>query len=264
MPFVAKRIFNWEPVTIDRSWGLETIPEGKLYPLCNSLICRVCGFLYLDMRFSDSEMEALYRGYRDESYVSERERFEPGYAARNLRIMAGRNYINDIEQFLEPYLKFPITILDWGGDTGINTPFRSRCKSHSVFDITARKMVKGAALIKKEDIAGQNYNLFVCSNVLEHVPYPSQSLAEIVEHMGPESVLYIEVPFENIVKKHGHDALIYKKHWHEHINFFSKLSLMRLVNKVGLQLLDLSDTFCASSDTSEVFLLQAVCKIKQG
>ena len=91
MPFVAKRIFNWEPVTIDRSWGLETIPEGKLYPLCNSLICRVCGFVYLDMRFSDSEMEALYRGYRDESYVSERERFEPGYAARNLRIMAGRN-----------------------------------------------------------------------------------------------------------------------------------------------------------------------------
>ena len=61
-------------------------------------------------------------------------------------------------------------------------------------------MVEGAALIKKEDIAGQNYNLFVCSNVLEHVPYPSQSLAEIVEHMGPESVLYIEVPLKTLLK----------------------------------------------------------------
>jgi hypothetical protein len=35
------------------------------------------------MRFDEEEMEALYAGYRCQDYCHSREKFEPGYAARN-------------------------------------------------------------------------------------------------------------------------------------------------------------------------------------
>lgn len=56
MPFISHRVFNWRPVIIDDSWGLNTIPKGTLYSICNTLCCGDCGLIFLDLRFSDSEM----------------------------------------------------------------------------------------------------------------------------------------------------------------------------------------------------------------
>src|SRR5437016_2710182 len=66
MPFIAKRVFGWEPVEIMDDWGLRDIKSGMAYPLCNSVQCASCGVLFLDIRFSDSEMATLYSGYRGE------------------------------------------------------------------------------------------------------------------------------------------------------------------------------------------------------
>ena len=123
MPFVAHRVFGWKPVVIDDSWGLKTIRNGTAYTICNSVYCSDCGFLFLDIRFSEEELKSLYDGYRDKQYTDLREIYEPGYTTRNDSLNAGINYIADIETFLSPYLSFPISILDWGGDTGKNTPF---------------------------------------------------------------------------------------------------------------------------------------------
>ena len=102
--------------------------------------------LFLDMRFDDEEMAALYADYRGEAYTRERDRFEPGYAARNAIMLEGSAYIGQIEAILEPYLGAKPRVLDWGGDTGVNTPFRSRAMQHDVYDISNRPMVEGAAL----------------------------------------------------------------------------------------------------------------------
>ncbi len=90
MPFVAKRVFDWEPVEITSDWGMKTLRVGMAYPLCNSLQCRDCGALFLDIRFSDAEMARLYSGYRDAEYTALRERFEPGYAALNTALASAR------------------------------------------------------------------------------------------------------------------------------------------------------------------------------
>jgi hypothetical protein len=65
MPFVAYRAFGWTPVEITPEWGLRTIQTGMAYPLCNSLQCQACGLLFLDIRFDETEMAALYGGYRE-------------------------------------------------------------------------------------------------------------------------------------------------------------------------------------------------------
>ena len=102
-------------------WGLRDLPLGHAQALCASLCCPSCGTLFLDMRFDDAEMARLYADYRGPAYEAERERFEPGYAARNRGLLAGDAHIPAVEAFLQPHLPARPAVLDWGGDTGLNT-----------------------------------------------------------------------------------------------------------------------------------------------
>ena len=242
MPFIAQRIYGWEPAQIDESWGLKTIPQGIAYSLCNSLLCEQCGLLFLDIRFSDSEMMRLYENYRDNEYTILREKCEPGYTIRNKALLAGMAYIGDVENFLRPYLPKNVRVLDWGGDTGVNTPFKeSDANTIHIYDISGVDSFGRFQKVSKHTAANNSYDLIVCSNVLEHVPFPFKELAHIKSIMGPATVLYIEVPLENLVKVYqgGVKLLEKKRHWHEHINFYSRTSLEMLLACSGLSLLGL-------------------------
>lgn len=240
MPFVAHRAFGWKPVEITDSLGLETIKNGMAYSLCNTVLCRNCDHLFLDIRFSESEMNSLYNGYRERDYTDLREKYEPGYRERNLKLNSGVNYIDDIEDFLSPHLDFPLSILDWGGDTGKNTPYKTRNKLFHVYDISNKsELITGAKKIAIEDAIDTDYDLIVCSNVLEHAPYPADIIHDIKALMCADSVLYIEIPLEDIVRTCDSDTkLVKKRHWHEHINFFSESSIRALLSNSGLEVID--------------------------
>lgn len=241
MPFIAHRVYQWEPALIDDSWGLKTIPMGQAYALCNSLLCSQCGLLFLDIRFSETEMARLYKNYRDEIYTTLREHYEPGYRVRNEGLVLGINYLRDVEAFLKPHLPDTLLVLDWGGDTGVNTPFKENVANEvHIYDISDMETTGRLRKVSKKSTALHHYDLIVCSNVLEHVPYPRKVLAEIKAVMTSTTVLYIEVPLENLVKDYGEGTkLLHKKrHWHEHINFFSQDSLHALLNSSGFSLLN--------------------------
>ena len=260
MPFVAHRTFGWEPVLIDETWGLSTIKNGHAYSICNSLYCGNCGFLFSDIRFSESELSNLYHNYRGAEYNALRESYEPGYTVRNDNLNAGISYIQDIENFLLPHLSFPISILDWGGDTGKNTPFKNQNEALDVYDISGKDVLEGVRKVSKNEAYSKKYNLIVCSNVLEHVPYPSDILFEIINAMDKETVLYIEVPLEDVVFRKKSDLHLLKKHWHEHINFYSEKSLYHLVKNVGLEIKELKimqET--AGGNSSNLY--QIACKL---
>ena len=97
MPFLADRIFGWRPTEITSEWGLRDVPPGMACSICKTMMCEDCGMLFLDMRFDDEEMAALYADYRGEAYTTDRDRFEPGYAARNAIMLEGSAYIGQIE-----------------------------------------------------------------------------------------------------------------------------------------------------------------------
>jgi hypothetical protein len=238
MPFVAKRVFDWEPVEITPDWGMQTLNLGMAYPLCNSLQCEDCGALFLDIRFGDVEMDRLYSGYRAADYTVQRDRFEPGYATRNTTLMERAAYLPLVEAMIEPHLSRPLHILDWGGDTGLNTPFRDGADSVSVYDISGLPMAEGVTAVDRAGLAAAPFNLVVCSNVLEHVPTPAALLAEITSVMRPETLMYLEVPLEAyVVENAGVENLAArKKHWHEHINFFTEAALRALIGRCGLRI----------------------------
>ena len=262
MPFVSHRVFNWRPIVIDETWGLNTISNGKAYSICNTLCCVNCGLIYLDYRFSDYEMSNLYKNYRDEEYVNLRDYYEPGYKERNKLILNGNNYISLVEEFLKPYLKFPISILDYGGDTGKNTPFRNGENKIDIYEISGIDTLPYTNLITKEDAFNKKYDLIICSNVLEHVSFPQIIINELELLMNKDSLLYIDLPYEDILKT-GESIDIYKnkKHWHEHINFFSKQSIIEMFRKTQLEIISL-ETFDLYAGGKNASLFQILCRKK--
>lgn len=252
MPFVAKRALDWESCEITLDWGLRDVSPGHAHALGNTLHCHICGTIFLDMRFDDAEMERLYRGYRDETYARLREQFEPGYRSRNDRLSQGDVHIQQVELLLRPFFPSRPTILDWGGDTGLNTPFRHVATRHDVLDISDKPALANVRKITSADLSEQRYDLVVLSNVLEHIPHPTALLWQVVAHLGT-GLLYVEVPFEPLMREEALDpsepVWRRKRHWHEHVNFFSQRAMRTLLARCGLgiemeSLIELSDGGC--------------------
>jgi hypothetical protein len=262
MPFVAARVFNWHPLEIDESWGLKTIQSGHAYSICNSLLCQNCGLLFLDMRFSDTELERLYSNYRGQAYSELREKFEPGYISRNDLLNEGVPFLAQVEEFIRPYLQFPIALLDWGGDTGINTPFKNENCLFHIYDISNKPVMEGAIAVDVAIATSTQYQLIICSQVLEHTPYPAKVIESMKDAMSDNTLLYIDVPYEEHMRNCAADSLLAKKkHWHEHINFYSSKSLRTLVERCGLEVVD-ENILPVVGREKEYALLQIICKLK--
>ncbi|NNN23771.1 MULTISPECIES: class I SAM-dependent methyltransferase [Pseudomonas] len=236
MPFVAHRVFGWTPVEITEAWGLRDLAPGHAYALCNTLHCPACDLTFLDLRFDGEELGRLYHDYRGDGYTQLRDHYEPGYARRNQHLLQGGGYAAQVEAFLAPLLPAPQRVLDWGGDSGINTPFRGRLSQHHVLEISDRPLVDGAQRVDAHQAREHHYQLVVLSQVLEHVPEPLALLDAVTGVLASDSLLYIEVPYEGLVQQiaagnaHWQD----KRHWHEHINFYAEASLRALVARAGL------------------------------
>lgn len=259
MPFVACRVFGWEPVLITDDWQLKTINNGSAYSVCSSLLCNECNFLFLDIRFSEYELRKLYQDYRGESYTKLRDKYEPGYLSRNNSLNRKIGYIKKIEDFISPHISNNPSILDWGGDTGKNTPFQGKSSQIYVYDISNKETVPGVKRIEKSEISKHQFDLIVCSNVLEHLPYPSDTIMDICKAAKDQTKIYIEVPLEEIMHKGGSEQHKAKKHWHEHINFFSEKSLAKLLTNTGLTV-ENSRTITTTIAGKQAHLIQFLCR----
>ena len=240
MPFVAKRVLGHDPIRISPDWGLRDLTPGTSYTPCNSLQCQACGTLFLDYRFTDEQMHALYQGYRDEAYTQQRDHYEPGYAATvACNYLRRHAYIADVETLLAPYLPRRPRVLDWGGGDGANTPFLGRADIY-VHDISGVAVVPGATGIQTDQIRQFEYDLVSCCQVLEHAPSPLGLIGDIVPLLAERTLLYLEVPHEQLVREHpaSLELASLKRHWHEHVNFFTEAGLHRLLDRAGLQLMN--------------------------
>lgn len=240
MPFVANRVFGHTPIEITSNWGMRDLKSGTSYTPCTSLQCQDCGTLFLDYRFNDDQMAALYTGYRDDVYTQQRDGFEPGYAETVAHDYTQRHaYITDVEAWLAHLLPARPAVLDWGGGDGSNTPFLGRGRIH-IHDISGTNVVDGAERILPEQVGEHEYDLVVCSQVLEHVPSPLNLIREIIPALSQQTLLYVEVPHESLMRENPGDLKLatLKRHWHEHVNFFTETGLGRLLERTGLQVVD--------------------------
>jgi hypothetical protein len=261
-PFVAKRIFNHEPVEITEAWGLRDIQKGMAYSMCNTLECSDCGVLFLDYRFSDPELKRLYEDYRGEEYNRLRTRFEPGYSVTASHYTGRAKYVECVERVLSAYVPDRPNVLDWGGDSGINSPFRYTAGRLHVYDISGVAVCEEASAVSLSECALHEYDLITCSQVLEHVSHPTALLLQVVKFMHRQTILYLEVPFEEIFRNQGKSFPRGegKRHWHEHINFFSPESMEALARSCGLKVLE-ARPLAVSLGWKESMIQMLVCKL---
>jgi hypothetical protein len=243
MPFVADRVFGHKPVQIKAEWGMRDLQSGMAYTLCNSLQCQHCGVLFLDFRFRDREMGALYANYRGPDYTRLRQFYEPSYSNYSETYGHRAKYIDHVELFLHSLVPAKPVILDWGGDSGINTPLRDIAKELHIYDISDAPLIDGAQRFDPKTARAHSFDLIICSQVLEHVSYPKRVVQQIVEWMQPETLLYLEVPYEALMRANpgSYTTHLSKHHWHEHINFFTADALRELVEQAGLQLVEIKE-----------------------
>jgi len=264
MPFLAKRIFNHDPVEITAKWGLRDLRPGMAYSVCNTLECEECGIIFLDYRFSDQELSLLYKDYRGPEYTALRSALEPGYNLTSSHYEGRAAYIDAVEKYLSPHLPSCPKVLDWGGDSGINSPFRFRASSLHIYDISGVNVCKEATQVTYAECLKQSYDLIVCSQVLEHVSFPILLLRKIVEilRLRPHTLFYLEVPLEQIFQEEcgslNRGSL--KRHWHEHINFFSPVSLLALAKTCGLEIVD-SNIMEISLGWKQATVQMLLCKV---
>jgi len=250
MPFVAHRIFGYEPIEIDATWELQTIKNGVLYTRVNSLCCQNCGFLFLDLRFTENQTIRLYDNYRDKNYEELRDSYEPGYKKRNSNLVEGINYLEERESFIKPFLgsQDSLNILDWGGNDGLNTPFNRKHNNIFLYDPSEVKSIDVDKIrkVNLNNFDEHEYDLIVCNHVLEHVTYPDEVLNNFKKVLLKGGHIYLEVPRERLVAESNSliPDYIKKRHWHEHINFFTEKSLIKLFEKTDLNIcsIELSNT----------------------
>jgi predicted SAM-dependent methyltransferase len=237
MPFMAKMIFDYDVYNLNDDWKLYGFENSKIYFPCKSVQCQECGFLFSDIRFDDEELENLYCFYREKKYLEIRESFEPEYLSKNDYIEKNMNFVDKVELFLD-FVENKSNVLDWGGDQGKNTPFRDLSQKIFIYDLSNKELSDKCKKINYSELKDNDYNIIVCSHVLEHVSYPKNLLNDIKNFMNEDTILYIEVPCEKLVYDNPDSFQLHenKKHWHEHINFFTYLSLHKLFESCGLSI----------------------------
>ena len=80
--------------------------------------------------------------------------------------------------------------------------------------------------------------------------------------MNKETILYVEVPHEDIIRVNdaNNDNAPLKKHWHEHINFYTENSLQCLLSGCGFGIIQMK-TLNISGGGSATSVFQIACKL---
>ena len=233
--------------------------------------CKDCTFAFYDYRMSDEEDEKRYRGYRDGEYQRLRERYECWYTkkvndALNNDQTAIEEQKKTIEGMVAKNLDRDIEVaLDYGGNEGKSFAPCLGTKGKYVYDISGIKTIDGVQGISDYAKLKEYSFDFIMSNMLfEHLVDPVDMLRRFKEIGNEKTVYYIEVPNENPFE-HGNKfsirknfGLLFNPYYNnirliryyfqqrkkpfmpmkEHINFFTKDSLKRMVERNGFRTLD--------------------------
>jgi hypothetical protein len=204
--------------------------QGKILDLSGKPIyyrrCTVCGFAFT-REFDDWSTQAFLTHIYNHDYIL----VDPDYVAArptsNAKVVA--------EIFLAS--RNDLSILDFGGGSGL----LARTLEQNGFHATTYDPF--SSLAKRPT---GPFNLITCFEVMEHSPFPCQTVSEMNLLLADEGI----VLFSTLTQPANFDEL--RLHWwyasprNGHVSLYSRRSLTLLFQQQGLQLVSLSDLLHAA------------------
>lgn len=213
---------------------VETIAHGVVAPwigelsgnkkvqFTSLLVCSNCQFCYFEKRFSDSEMSAMYSGYRNDDYYKVRNSWEPWYGrAVNDAYSNSSGHVDERVAFMTEILTSSglshcATVVDFGGDEGQFFP-SIEIENRLVIDVSNKPLRSNVSRVPTLDDVVEDIDLIVAAHIAEHVNDPNNFFQNLMDHLTSGSHLYVEVPLDKPLVRKSHSTAGYK-------NFLEKLS----------------------------------------
>ena len=223
--------------TYVRLWILfERVLGNRSEIIFRSCLCKDCGFVFSNPRFSDDDLRIKYEAIFELGSVKHRLQRNP---ASNLDVRARRIY-KLIQRYV--YAKSPSQprVLDYGGASGYNLiPFVDTCEC-GILDYEEWKLPTGVTYLGKDasDLGKDDaFDVILLLHTLEHVPDPKLLLETLYRFLKEQGLIYVEVPLGCFREWRSLDEPL------THINFFSEESLYNCFKDCGLHVLHLSTSF---------------------
>lgn len=225
------------PEIIHPAWMVSFLNErifGDNYRLpIRAAHCEPCGVIWTVDRFTDEELEKLYKDYENEEYNELRIKHEPEYA----------DYLQQMDTPFFHTMKTTLidliikendqnwencqTVLDFGGNDGRYIPKIFDNSTKFVYDISGVETVDGVEIWDQK--TKSDFTMIL--HVLEHVSEPKKVLESALKTVNTGGLIYVEVPtVENPPLPNGE--------FHEHINSFSPSGMTQLFNSVGIDIIN--------------------------
>lgn len=204
--------------------------------------CPRCALLYQDPVLDNDGMRELYERWVDPE-PSLRKKQNAG--GKLYRRYAGQ--VQTIARLFAERRPGEVRVLDYGMGWGY---WCRMAQAHgfdvSGFELSALRRAHAVELGLRviEELPGQGgaFDFILASQVFEHLPDPLSSLRELVENLAPGGVIHLRVPdgsgVESWLRQRDWSPRLDAIHPLEHVNCFSRKTLLQLATAAGLRSFD--------------------------
>ena len=233
-PYFTAPVAKPDKAKILKKYGPKEL-GGELCPV----VCKECRHIYLNKSAPEDVLEDLYGSYysypsalegsffpeRDEAFIQIFKNRIKGILSRKQdRVLEIGCYDGYVLYYLKK-IGFSVTGCDpsHGADIGQR------------FGLDIKKRFFSTDEFQKENL---DYDCIIFRHFLEHIPRPVDFLKTLPKVLTPEGLIVFEVPNVEIFLKSGGTGVFS----FQHLQYFSKTSISRLVKEAGLRLINCIET----------------------
>jgi len=200
--------------------------------------CAECSFIFQDRILDTAGMQRLYQDWVDQAGSLQKKRSAPAQRFRQ--------YAGQVTTLMRLFDKPPqqTRVLDYGMGWG----YWCRMVQAHGFEVRGYELSAlrrdhaqrlGVPVVDKLEQADGKFDFIYANQVFEHLPDPRQALQELCRCLPADGIVYLRVPDGRDVvrrlRRHGWSPGLDAIHPLEHINCFTRATLIQLAASVGLR-----------------------------
>lgn len=223
---------------IERFYAGRVQPDWLAAGRYRVVACADCDFIYQDPLLDEAGMRALYSDWVDQAASLKKKRD----AGAGLYLQ----YAGQVQTLLRLFARPPrqVRVLDFGMGWGY---WCRMAQAHGLtvsgydFSTARREHARRMGIEALEDLPARagEFDFIYANQVFEHLAEPLPILRQLCGQLADDGILHIRVPdgrgVARRLRRHGWSAEMSAIHPLEHVNCFTRASLIRFAAQAGLR-----------------------------